>query len=159
MRKALKRQLGREKQALNLAESIESGLRAQGKAKKQRDREYQEALIARDKKPKYVEGPQSQISKEKAERVAKRLAEKKKQYAASDLEQMHAEEMIDLERRDAIYTDLPEDSLVEYSKADVKMAAAILDEIGLHHRREAEPESAGFLGDETFDLDLSSVDC
>src|SRR6187549_3584661 len=103
MRKALKRQLGREKQAENLQKSIKSGLEAQNGERDRREREFQKALIARDTKPKYVDGPQSQISKDKAARVAKRLAEKEQKYAPSDLERQHAEEMIDLERREGIY--------------------------------------------------------
>lgn len=44
MRKALKRELGRQKQAKNLAESIESGLKAQLQDKKARKHDISDHL-------------------------------------------------------------------------------------------------------------------
>ena len=95
MRKAMKRQLGREKQAKNLADSIESGLLAQGKAKSQREHEEQQALIARhakDKKKTHISAT-SKIAQEKKARVDKRL------------DDLHQIELAEKERLDNIYLD------------------------------------------------------
>jgi hypothetical protein len=74
MRKALKRELGRQKQAKNLQESIESGLRAQGLDQKQREEAFRQALLKRDKKPARPENEgNSKTALEKKARVQARL--------------------------------------------------------------------------------------
>lgn len=143
MRKAEKRRLGVIKQQKNLAEAQAHGLKMQEHDRKRRENEFQQALIARDRKSSKAEPGRSKISQEKVARVAARLVKKedivtegvtppyleyaeadvalteklwkranpslgidlirKKTYSESDLERLHAEELLDLKRRDDIY--------------------------------------------------------
>lgn len=79
MRKAQKRELGRQRQAINREESRLSGLMAQERDQKKRDEQHQAALIARDKRSK-KEIPEnegsSNLAQEKKARVQQKLAEK-----------------------------------------------------------------------------------
>lgn len=92
MRKALKRELGRQKQAQNLQESIESGLRAQGLDRKQREEALRQALLKRDSKPARPENEgNSRKAQEKKARVAAREAELRELNAQVDMDDLQSE--------------------------------------------------------------------
>jgi hypothetical protein len=94
MRKAAKREQGRQKQEENLRKSQATGLQAQQADQERREKDLQKALIARDtRQANWVAPPLSQKAKDKQDRVRKRLAEKNDVQVLEELESQPAQEI------------------------------------------------------------------